>query len=85
MSPPWNSSEVSSMVLTSKVLVGVDQDGVTPANTKRGAMERRVIEIIFFILSFPLVELVLSCDNQVIAQTGKLITGFCKKFKNPVP
>ena len=58
MSPPWNSSEVSSMVLTSKVLVGVDQDGVTPANTKRGAMERRVMVINFFILSFPLVELV---------------------------
>ena len=58
MSPPWNSSEVSSMVLTSKVLVGVDQYGVTPANTKRGAMERRVMVINFFILSFPLVELV---------------------------
>ena len=58
MSPPWNSSEVSSMVLTSKVLVGVDQDGVTPANTKRGAIERRVMVINFFILSFPLVELV---------------------------
>ena len=58
MSPPWNSSEVSSMVLTSKVFVGVDQDGVTPANTKRGAIERRVMVIIFFILSFPLVELV---------------------------
>ena len=58
MSPPWNSSEVSSMVLTSKVMVGVDQDGVTPANTKRGAIERRVMVINFFILSFPLVELV---------------------------
>ena len=58
MSPPWNSSEVSSMVLTSKVMVGVDQDGVTPANTKRGAIERRVIVINFFILSFPLVELI---------------------------
>ena len=58
MSPPWNSSKVSSMVLASKVLGGVDQDGVTPANTKRGAIERSVIEIIFFILSFPLVDLV---------------------------
>jgi len=58
MSPPWNSSEVSSMVLTSKVLVGVDQDGVTPANKKRGAIERSVMVINFFILSFPLVELV---------------------------
>ena len=46
------------MVLTSKVLVGVDQDGVTPANKKRGAIERRVMVINFFILSFPLVELV---------------------------
>lgn len=46
------------MVLASKVLVGLAQFGVTPANTKRGAIERRVTVINFFILSFPLVELV---------------------------
>ena len=46
------------MVLASKVLVGLAQFGVTPANTKRGAIERRVMVINFFILSFPLVELV---------------------------
>ena len=68
------------MVLTSKVLVGVDQDGVTPANKKRGAIERSVMVINFFILVFLWLSWFLSCDNQVIAQTGKLITGFLKKI-----
>ena len=46
------------MVLASKVLVGLAQFGVTPANTKMGAIDRRVMVINFFILSFPFVELV---------------------------
>ena len=68
------------MVLASKVLVGLAQFGVTPANTKRGAIERRVMVINFFILSFLWLSWFLSCDNQVVADAGKLITGFLKKI-----